>query len=80
MSMTLSDTSPAEQVELINIPDDEVRVRLLRLGFLDDPVECCQQIRNGPVVLRHRGTEIALGKDLAQEIDVKQSESSDTRS
>jgi ferrous iron transport protein A len=70
MTTTLSDVPSAERVTLTDVPDDEARARLLRLGFLDGEVECRRRIRNGPVVLRRRGTEIALGRDLAREIGV----------
>ena len=71
MTTPLAAITPGRRIELVEVPDDDVRARLLRLGFLDDRVECHQQVRNGPVVLRCHGTEIALGRALALEIAVE---------
>ncbi|MEF8825918.1 MAG: FeoA family protein [Halapricum sp.] len=70
MTEVLADTDPGDSVTLERVPDDNVRARLLRLGFLDGNVECRHRLRKGPVVLRRNGTELALGADLAAEIEV----------
>jgi|GEM_PF-899615 len=71
MVAALADVRADEWVELISVPDGEYRARLLRLGLLDGRVECRRRIRNGPVVVRRRGTEVALGRSLAREITVE---------
>ena len=73
MVAALVDVPPDEWIELVDVPDDESRARLLRLGLLDGRVKCRRRIRNGPVVVRRRGTEVALGRSLAQEITVERS-------
>lgn len=70
MAVALADADPGDAVELADVPDDDTRARLLRLGFLDGPVECRRQLTNGPVILRRNGTELALGAALAEEIRV----------
>ncbi|MFY4816405.1 FeoA domain-containing protein, partial [Haloarcula sp. AONF1] len=70
MTAALVDVPPDEWIELVDVPDDESRARLLRLGLLDGRVECRRRIRNGPVVVRRRGTEVALGRSLARDITV----------
>jgi len=75
MSDMLADTTPGETVVVEHVPDDGVRARLLRLGFLDGAVECRHRLRKGPIVLRRNGTELALGADLAREIEVTPGES-----
>jgi len=75
MSEMLADTDPGDAVVLESVPDDDVRARLLRLGFLDGAVECRHRLRKGPIVLRRNGTELALGADLAREIEVTSGES-----
>ncbi|QSG13187.1 Fe2+ transport system protein A [Halapricum desulfuricans] len=70
MTEVLADTAPGESVSLEQVPDDDVRARLLRLGFLDGTVECRHRLRKGPIVLRRNGTEMALGADLAAEIEI----------
>ncbi|MDB2265700.1 MULTISPECIES: FeoA domain-containing protein [Halorubrum] len=73
MVVALADIPSGEWVELVDVPDGERRARLLRLGLLDGRVECRRRIRNGPVVVRRRGTEVALGRSLAREITVERS-------
>ena len=70
MPEMLADTAPGQTVRLERVPDDDVRARLLRLGFLDGAVECRHRLRKGPIVLRRNGTELALGADLAREIEI----------
>ncbi|MFB6352983.1 MAG: ferrous iron transport protein A [Halobacteriales archaeon] len=70
MTTTLSDVSAGSEVEIRDVPDGTARARLLRLGFLDGAVECRRRLRNGPVVVRRNGTELAIGAPLAERIEV----------
>jgi ferrous iron transport protein A len=70
MPEMLADAVPGDSVVLEHVPDEDVRARLLRLGFLDGAVECRHRLRKGPIVLRRNGTELALGAGLATEIEV----------
>ena len=79
MKTVLTDVSPEERVELVEVPNNEARAKLLRLGLLDGTVECRRQIRKGPVVVGRRGTEVALGRTLAREIGVERSTIDDRR-
>lgn len=74
MTGALGDVDPGASVSIERVPDDDVRARLLRLGLLDGPVECRHRLRKGPVVLRRNGTELALGADLADAIEVTPAE------
>ncbi|WP_181685239.1 FeoA family protein [Halorhabdus salina] len=71
MSEVLADVGSGESVQLVDVPDENTRARLLRLGFLDGSVECRHHIRKGPVIVRHNGTELALGAALAEEIEIE---------
>lgn len=74
MTAALVDVPSEEWINLIDVPDDETRARLLRLGLLDGRVKCHRQIRNGPVVIRRHGMEVALGRPLAEEITVERAD------
>jgi ferrous iron transport protein A len=54
------------------VPDPELRAKLLRLGFLDGRVTCRHNIRNGPVVITRDGTELAIGRSLAGDIGISE--------
>ena len=71
MSDVLADVGPGDAVRMVSVPDGQTRARLLRLGFLDGAVECRHHIRQGPVIVRRNGTELALGSALAEEIEVE---------
>ncbi|QGN07726.1 ferrous iron transport protein A [Halorhabdus sp. CBA1104] len=71
MAEVLGDVDSGEFVRLADVPDGDTRARLLRLGFLDGTVECRHHIRKGPVIVRRNGTELALGADLADSIEIE---------
>lgn len=70
MSTNLDDVDAGMRFRLETVHDDDLRARLLRLGFLDGPVTCRHRIRNGPVVITRDGTELAVGRSVAAEIGV----------
>lgn len=70
MSTNLDDVDAGMRFRLDTVPDDDLRARLLRLGFLDGPVTCRHRINNGPVVITRDGTELAVGQSVAAQICV----------
>jgi Fe2+ transport system protein FeoA len=70
MSSVLANARPGEQFEIRDVPDGEIRAKLLRLGFLDGDVTCRQRLRNGPVVIRRNGTDLAVGATVADDIEI----------
>lgn len=70
MAEVLANVRPGEAFVIESVPDDEVRAKLLRVGFLDGAVECRRRLSKGPIVIERTGTELALGSSLAEEIEV----------
>jgi ferrous iron transport protein A len=70
MSAHLDDVSAGTRFRLDRVPDSDLRARLLRLGFLDGQVTCRHRIRNGPVIITRDGTELAIGRSVAADIEV----------
>lgn len=70
MSNTLDDVSAGRRCRLVMVPDEQLRAKLLRLGFLDGPVTCRHRLRKGPVVISRQGTDLAVGRPLAKDIEV----------
>ena len=67
---TLSDVDPGDTFQIVTIPDDRIRAQLQRMGFLDGAVECRQQLRKGPVIIRRHGTQMAIGASVARAVEV----------
>lgn len=74
MDGELSGVSPGVTVRIQSVSDETTRARLLRLGFLDGPVECRRQIRNGPIIIRRNGTDLAIGAAVADGIKIQDPE------
>jgi len=71
MTERLSDVDEGDEFEIGTVTDDQVRARLLRLGFLDGSVRCRRRLRKGPVVVRRNGTELAIGAAVADEVRIR---------
>lgn len=70
MAPNLSTVAAGTAFEIEAVGDGTTRARLLRLGFLDGAVECRHRVRNGPVIVRRNGTELAVGRPVAEGIEV----------
>lgn len=71
MTRTLSEIDAGQAFTIRDVPDDDVRAQLLRIGLLDGQVRCRTRLRNGPVVVERNGTQLALGASVADEISVE---------
>jgi len=69
--MSLSELRRGQTATVGNIPAEELRVQLLRFGIAaGSQVSCHTNIPFGPVVLKYGGQEIALGRELARQIEI----------
>ncbi len=68
----LSCARKGEHFEIISVDDDHARVQALRFGMsAGAAVECITRIPAGPIVLKSGRQEIAVGRGLAQRIQVR---------
>lgn len=70
MRETLQDVERGQTFRIDAVDDDEVRAQLQRMGFLDGEVTCRQHLTAGPVVISRRGTDLALGAPIADDVHV----------
>ncbi|AZR73527.1 iron transporter [Anoxybacter fermentans] len=69
--MTLAQVERGAKVKIKNIPDDFIRAQAIRFGISEGAeVECIEKIPGGPVIVRKRFQEIAIGRRLAENIIV----------
>ncbi len=70
--MRLDQAKKGSEIEIVSVPDKESRSHLLRLGIAEGTrVHCHEKLPMGPVILRRRRQEIAIGRELARTIIVK---------
>ncbi|MHB0913293.1 MAG: FeoA family protein [Armatimonadota bacterium] len=70
--MTLDQAKKGREVCIVAIPDDMSRSQLLRLGITEgSSVICHEKLPMGPIILRRKRQEIAIGRELARSIVVK---------
>jgi Fe2+ transport system protein FeoA len=70
--MTLDKAKRGQRVIIKNILNDEIRVQAIRLGLYEGAkIECSGKIPFGPIILSNRLQEIAVGRNLAQNITIE---------
>jgi len=70
--MTLDLANKGQKIEIINIPDPNIRVQAIRLGISEGAkLLCSEKLPAGPVILQNRMQEIAIGRNLAKKITIK---------
>lgn len=73
--MTLANAKVGQTFEIVDIMDDDFKMKTLRLGIgQGSSIQCIEKINKGPVVIRSRMQELAIGKKLAEKIVVKPKE------
>jgi len=70
--MTLDQAKKGSDLQIVSISDSASRSQLMRMGISEGArVTCHEKIPLGPVVVRCRKQEIAIGRPLARKIIVK---------
>ena len=70
--MNLTQASRGQRFAIVSIPDDSVRAQAIRFGIaVGAEVECAEKLPAGPVVVHKGKQEIAIGRKLAERIEVR---------
>ena len=70
--MTLDKIARGQKIQIVRIPDPKIRVQAIRLGLCEGAVlTCFEKLPLGPVVLKNKTQEIAIGHRLATTIEIK---------
>jgi Fe2+ transport system protein FeoA len=70
--MTLDQARKGSEVTILTIPNESSRSQLLRLGIMEGTrAYCHEKLPMGPVILRRKRQEIAIGYQLAKGIEVE---------
>lgn len=69
--MCLSELRRGQHARVVEIPEETLRMQLLRFGITHGCEVCCHaKLPLGPVVLKYGGQEIAVGRQAARNIKV----------
>lgn len=69
--MTLDQTKRGQRVKVVSIPDEVIRAQAIRFGIsIGAEVECEEKLFAGPIVVCRGKQEIAIGRKLAERIEV----------
>ena len=70
--MTLDKARQGSEIEVLSITDPECKSLLMRMGISEGSSVVCQhRLPLGPVIVRCKRQEIAIGRQLARRIHVK---------
>jgi len=70
--MTLDKAVKGQKFEVVSIPDSKIRNQAIRLGIYEGAkLFCSGKLPAGPVILQNRMQEIAVGRRLAQKIEIR---------
>lgn len=70
--MTLDKAKRGDEVEIIHIKDKLIRAQAIRLGISEGSrMHCSEIIPAGPIILKNRLQEVAIGQRLAHMIKVE---------
>ncbi|MTI81726.1 MAG: ferrous iron transport protein A [Firmicutes bacterium] len=70
--MTLDTVKRGQACRIVSIPDSGIRAQAIRFGIAEgEMVTCDEVIPAGPIVLRKKHQQIALGRKLAASIVVE---------
>ncbi len=70
--MTLAQAKRGQRVEIVAIPDPVVRAQAIRFGIAaGERIACAEKLPAGPIVIAKGRQEIAIGRRLAENIEVR---------
>ncbi|MDX1764631.1 MAG: ferrous iron transport protein A [bacterium] len=70
--MCLTEIKRGQSVRVDRIEDEELRTQLIRFGIGEGSlIRCIERIPFGPFMVRHNRQEIAIGRRVAEKIQVQ---------
>jgi len=70
--MTLDKAKRGDEIEIIHINDARIRAQAIRLGISEGArMLCSEKVPAGPIILKNRMQEVAIGRKIAHMIKVE---------
>jgi ferrous iron transport protein A len=71
--MCLTEVRRGQQVRIDRIEDEDLRTRFIRFGIAEGScLQCLEKIPFGPFMVRHHRQELAIGREVARKIFVRE--------
>jgi len=69
--MVLSNVNSGERIKIIAILDSNIKSQAIRLGIFEGvELICLDTLHNGPIIMKNRMQEVAIGRKLADQIEI----------
>lgn len=70
--MTLDKVKRGNKVRIKNIGNKDLKTQAIRIGIYEGAVFLCsEKLPGGPIILQNRLQEVAVGRGLAEDIEVE---------
>ncbi len=70
--MTLDKVNRGNKVRIKKIENRDLKTQAIRIGIYEGAVFLCsEKLPGGPIILQNRMQEVAIGKGLAEDIEVE---------
>ena len=70
--MTLDKVNRGNKIRIKKIENRDLKTQAIRIGIYEGAVFLCsEKLPGGPIILQNRMQEVAIGKGLAEDIEVE---------
>jgi ferrous iron transport protein A len=70
--MTLDKVKRGNKVRIMKINNNHLKTQAIRIGIYEGAVFfCSEKLTGGPIILQNRMQEVAVGRGLAEDIEVE---------
>ena len=70
--MTLDKVKRGNKVRITKIDNKDLKTQAIRIGIYEGAVfMCSEKLPGGPIILQNRMQEIAVGRGLAEDIEIE---------
>jgi Fe2+ transport system protein FeoA len=70
--MTLDKIKKGQRIQIQKVADPKLRDQIIRMGIYEGAkVICAERLGKGPIVIKNRMQEIAIGRGIAEKISIE---------
>lgn len=70
--MTLDKVKRGNKIRIKKIDNKDLKTQAIRIGIYEGAIfQCSEKLPGGPIILQNRMQEVAIGRGLAEDIEVE---------